>query len=31
LAKAMSKALKGQKGILAHLFVKIKEKRRKER
>ena len=30
LAKAMAKALKRQKGILAHLFMKIMEIRRKE-
>ena len=31
LAKAMAKALKRQKGILAHLFMKIMEIRRKRR
>ena len=31
LAKAMTKALKRQKGILAHLFMKIMEIRRKGR
>ena len=31
LAKAMAKALKRQKGILAHLFMKIMEIRRKGR
>ena len=31
LEKAMAKALKRQKGILAHLFMKIMEIRRKRR
>jgi len=31
LVKAMAKALKRQKGILAHLFMKIMEIRRKRR
>jgi len=31
LAKAMTKALERQKGILAHLFMKIMEIRRKGR
>jgi len=31
LAKAKAKALKGKKTFLAHLFMKIKEMRRKGR
>jgi len=31
LAKAKAKALKGKKAFLAHLFMKVKETRRKGR